>query len=184
MYELFILGELLDQPMYGYLLQKVIGIAIGPVRRMSWGALYPLVRRLEEEGLITAADGACERSGRPRKIYSITEAGRERFHQLMLEPAPYDMDYADLFNIKLVNFDHLTRDEQRTILEHHRGYVRLLREYMQRQRRRVASACGIPEGERPQILRATDHRLCLVAADEAWIEREIGALNDAPEETA
>jgi DNA-binding PadR family transcriptional regulator len=181
MYELFILGELLDQPMYGYLLHQVVGMAIGPVRRMSWGALYPLIRRLETEGLIEAADDTSEQGGRRRKIYSITEAGRQRFHELMLEPSAYDMDYPDLFSIKLANFDQVTCDEQLAILQHHRAYVRLLHDYLQRSRQRVATACGIPDSERPQILRAMDHRARLVAADGEWTEHEIGGLTGPPE---
>ena len=55
MYELFVLGELVHKPMHGYLLQRVVQEAIGPVRQMSWGALYPLLKRLERDGLITRA---------------------------------------------------------------------------------------------------------------------------------
>ena len=76
MYELFILGELMDQPMHGYLLREIINLAIGPLRQMSWGALYPLLRRLEADALIEQSPEPSGSGDRPRKIYRITSAGR------------------------------------------------------------------------------------------------------------
>src|SRR5436309_960361 len=102
MYELFILGELLDMPMHGYMLHQIIQTAIGPMRQMSWGALYPLIRRLEACGLIAADEtDMLERCGRPRKMYRMTESGRQRFFDLMVQRDLYDSDYPDVFSIKL-----------------------------------------------------------------------------------
>src|SRR5262249_32839433 len=52
LYELFVLGRLMSQPFHGYLLRQLLGVAIGPTRQISWGVLYPLIRRLEGGGLI------------------------------------------------------------------------------------------------------------------------------------
>jgi DNA-binding PadR family transcriptional regulator len=177
LYELFILGELMDQPMHGYLLHHVIRTAIGPTREMSWGALYPLIRRLVAEGLIVADEqGDGTGGGRARKIYRITEVGRRRFQQLMRVPGAYDADYADLFTIKLTNFDQIDVDERRAILHHYQAYVGFLHTYLQTHRRYVAAEEAIPATERPYILRALDHRLHLVCADQDWIRGELAAL--------
>ena len=53
-YELFVLGELMVQPLYGYLLHEIVNMILGPFHRLSWGTLYPLIRGLEQEGFITS----------------------------------------------------------------------------------------------------------------------------------
>ncbi|SDU15024.1 PadR family transcriptional regulator [Stappia sp. ES.058] len=54
----------------------------------SFGSIYPALARLESDGLVTVREEA--QSGKPsRKIYSITEAGREAFVEALSEtPAP------------------------------------------------------------------------------------------------
>jgi hypothetical protein len=53
-YELFVLGELIVQPMYGSFLHETASRILGPFRPLSWGIVYPLIRRLEQEGLVTS----------------------------------------------------------------------------------------------------------------------------------
>ena len=48
-YELFVLGELMEQPMYGYLLHEIAGRILGPYSPLSWGIIYPLINKLEPE---------------------------------------------------------------------------------------------------------------------------------------
>jgi len=175
-YELFVLGELMDKPLHGYVLHAVIGKAIGPIRQMSWGALYPLIRRLEQGGLIVREESGGG-GGRERKMYRITDAGRERFYLLMDAADAYDADYPDLFTIKMSNFHHVDRDQRLAILRHYRGYVRFVHDYMQTSRRHVALEPGIPEAERPHIRRALEHRLHVAEADTRWIDAEIERLS-------
>lgn len=175
MYELFVLGELLDKPLHGYVLHQVVETAIGPVRRLSWGALYPLLRRLEREGLIAREVGG-DASGRERKRYRITVAGEARFRALMAAPGTYDTDYPDLFTLKLSNFHHVDRDGRLAILRDYRSYVQFIQDYLLTSRRHGASEPAIPEAERPHILRALDHRLHLARADLAWLDAEIAPL--------
>jgi len=54
----------------------------------SYGAIYPALARLEEEGLVTCSAEA--QAGKPsRKVYSITEAGRLAFIEaLSVLPEP------------------------------------------------------------------------------------------------
>src|SRR3989440_11790751 len=126
MYELFVLGELMDGPHYGYLLRDILGRLLGPFRHISWGVLYPLIRRLEREGLIVpdeksgAAQSESTQGNKQRKQYRITEAGQERFLALILETGNYTADYPELFLIKLNNLDHITREQKLTLLWHYR----------------------------------------------------------------
>lgn len=174
---MFILGELMDQPLHGYLLRDIINLTIGPTRQMSWGGLYPLIRRLEEEGLIEQVEDAEASGARPRKSYRITGAGRSRFLDLMLRPEEYNSDYPDLFNIKLGKFDYLSKEQQLGILERYQGFVQFLKRHLEEGQHYVADHLYIPETERPHVLRAIAHRAHLAAADLGWIEEEIARLN-------
>ena len=181
MYELFILGILIDGPKHGYLLHQIINRAIGPVRQMSWGALYPLLRRLEADGLAApeGVEGGDE-GGRQRKLYRLTEAGRVRFHELMLEDTGYSTDDEDLFTMKLCNFAHISRAAQLTILQRYREFLlfqaRDLRSNQERHiRDRASCNPAMNEARRGSILTAIDHRMHVLQADLDWVQREIAA---------
>lgn len=62
----------LDEPGYGYELQQRLA---GRGMEIEQGTLYPLLRRLEEQGLL-AEEWKVEDS-RPRKYYQLTDAGRQ-----------------------------------------------------------------------------------------------------------
>jgi DNA-binding PadR family transcriptional regulator len=180
LYELFILGRLMSQPFHGYLLRRLLSVAIGPARQISWGVLYPLMRRLEDDGLIAsvASGDAAEEGERQRRVYQITDVGKARFHELMRNLGEYTADYADIFSIKLSSFAYIAREEQLDILRHYRGYVRYVQQFVQATRQRVATLPAIRDFERVHYLRMLDHKLLLLAADLEWVEREI-ALADA-----
>lgn len=55
MLELAILGEF-STPQHGYELRKRLSTTLGPLRRLSFGSLYPALHRLLEQGLIQAVD--------------------------------------------------------------------------------------------------------------------------------
>ena len=67
----------LKQPMYGYSLVSVLSGGGVPVETNT---LYPLLRRLEKQGLL---ESSWEISGpKPRKYYQITEMGKEVYLEL------------------------------------------------------------------------------------------------------
>jgi len=52
----------------------------------SAGSIYPLVRRLEEKGLLRSVAGT--RGRRPHRAYAITTAGRKELRQWISPPLP------------------------------------------------------------------------------------------------
>ncbi len=72
------LGFLVDQPMHGYALKRALSPALPRDRRVNDGVLYPMLKRMEAEGLI---NGRVERrAGAPdRRVFHPTEAGRRAF---------------------------------------------------------------------------------------------------------
>ena len=81
--DLMILSVLGDGPKYGYLIQKEIRTASGDRVPLPAGTLYPILHRLEEEELVKAEWN--DESGRNRKWYRITPAGRNRLKQRVSE---------------------------------------------------------------------------------------------------
>ncbi len=64
---------------YGYRLVRDVSELI----RISESTLYPILRRLEAGGLVTAR--SAEHNGRLRKYYRITEAGEQRIRAFLDE---------------------------------------------------------------------------------------------------
>ncbi|MDF1490110.1 PadR family transcriptional regulator [Tessaracoccus caeni] len=69
-----VLGVLARGEDYGYSILRRIKDASGGSLDWSEGMVYPLLHRLERQGLIEARWGTSE-SGRRRKYYAITDAG-------------------------------------------------------------------------------------------------------------
>lgn len=82
--ELLILTELERAPLHGYQIVLEIEERSGGYFQFSHGTLYPILHRLEKEGLIAGRWSDPER-GRPRKEYALTEAGRTHRAGLVAE---------------------------------------------------------------------------------------------------
>jgi len=60
MLELAILGLLKERSMHGYQLSKRLTDSLGGFWRVSYGSLYPTLRRLERDGAVERVDGELE----------------------------------------------------------------------------------------------------------------------------
>ncbi len=97
MIDLAILGLLRKQPRHGYELKARL-LELG-FSRVSFGTLYPALRRLEKRGFIAAM----RQSGR-RKAYRLTDSGREEFARI-LDSSDDEEDRR--FNMRLAFFQYL-----------------------------------------------------------------------------
>jgi DNA-binding PadR family transcriptional regulator len=81
-----VLGFLMDAEMTGYDLKRRFQESVGFFYRVSDGSLYPALKKLARDKLVTMRT---ERNGkRARKVYAITPLGRERFRKMLAEPSP------------------------------------------------------------------------------------------------
>ena len=120
MYEFIILAQLMNGPAHGYLIAKIINDMIGPFARLSYGRLYPLLAKLEENGLITAQiDTSSGKQGdRHLRIYAITDAGRMRFQILMDDTGLNLGDYQYIFAYKVTAFIHISVPDRLRLIDH------------------------------------------------------------------
>lgn len=173
MYELFILGELSDMPMHGYLLHSILTQVVGPLRPVSWGSLYPILKRLEDERSIEQLSTETPHAGRPKKVYGITPLGRERFLKLMDKPLEHNVDAEDIFRIKLSKFHLIESSLQQEILLQQKSFVELILGGMELAEQRVRHEPCISDGERPYIFKAIEYESRSYEARLAWIEQQI-----------
>ena len=80
MLRMLILSELSLGPGYGYGMAKAIGSKSGGDLAVRPESLYPVLHRMENEGLVTAR-WEQSGSGRPRKFYSMTPKGTRRWQR-------------------------------------------------------------------------------------------------------
>jgi PadR family transcriptional regulator PadR len=72
-----VLAILSEGESYGYAIIKRVGELSGGELQWTDGMLYPLLHRLERNGLVEAVWGKSE-TGRRRKYYRLTGAGKEQ----------------------------------------------------------------------------------------------------------
>ena len=75
--EMLVLEIICRKPAYGYELMTKLKNDSGDLFSLKEGTLYPILYRLEDDGLITAAWSTGEGKTAPKKIYTATEKGQE-----------------------------------------------------------------------------------------------------------
>jgi DNA-binding PadR family transcriptional regulator len=139
--DLAILGLLLQAPMHGYELRKQLTTKLGAIRAaISYGSLYPTLRRLQTAGWIAEAGEAsapAEEGFRPeipaltsrrgRVVYKITAEGKERFQELLAQAGPETYEDPG-FGVHFAFFARTDRATRLRILEGRRRKVEERRE--------------------------------------------------------
>ena len=77
---LLILTVLSEEPMYGYQISQELAERSGGYFDMKEGLLYPLLHRMQHEGLLSS-DWQEASGTRRRKYYAITTAGQEALQE-------------------------------------------------------------------------------------------------------
>jgi DNA-binding PadR family transcriptional regulator len=187
MIDLAILGLLDEQDLHGYELKKQLAELVGARSGVSFGSLYPALARLEKAGAVKAVEahtadatipmtGALSgeiaafraRIGRPakgrrtKKVYGITEVGRRRLAELLVDGTADDRTFA-----VQVAFCHSLLPEQRLALFERRRTV-----LEQRLADRSRVSAGRTDTYRSSL---REHDTRTITHDLAWIDELIGA---------
>lgn len=124
MYELMILSILVRWSTHGYRIARIINDMIGPYAKMSNGRLYPLLSQLEAQGMIVAvqAIGRDAKGRRNQQSYQITDDGRVRFHELMMDTTSNPGEYRQIFLQKVPTLRYLKPAERLYLIDHYINY--------------------------------------------------------------
>lgn len=176
------LSLLMRQPAHGYLIAKVLNNIIGPIARASNGRIYPLLAKLEEAGLIVASDE--EQDGRQVRTYRITEGGRSRFHELMMDTTSSPREYQELFSFKVSVFPFLAPEERVFLVDHYihycRAHVMHLRSGAQELQGEQSQQQADPAGV-DALLGVMQHRISQWELEVAWainLRQIVGQMNN------
>ncbi len=122
MLELAILGLLKERSMHGYQLSKRLTDTLGGFWRVSYGSLYPSLKRLEREGAVERVFDQQD-VGRRKNVYRITETGEELFRRLLEEVGADSSTEENRFRVRLAFFKYLAPDARIRLLERRRAFL-------------------------------------------------------------
>ncbi len=135
MLDMAILGLLEERDLHGYEIRRLLRDHLGLLANVSFGSIYPALTRLEKSGAVVATDGGSAsdprttaaapptgslsgelavlrarrspgtRSRRGKKVYRITDAGRQLFAELLADGGA--ADDARSFSLRLAFARHL-----------------------------------------------------------------------------
>ncbi len=196
MLELAILGLLKDQELHGYELKKRLADMLGFASGVSFGSLYPALRRLEQAGAVKAveasaagpapipmtgslggelavfrarvASGRSGRGGRGKKVYGITDRGEALFEELLAAESQ-SSDDERVFNLRLAFARYLPPDARLGMLERRRAQ---LLERLAHVRARLRAAREPADGYTRSLM---EHDRESAEHDLSWIERLIAS---------
>lgn len=97
-----LLGLLRQQPMHGYELHQMLSTAegLGLIWHLKQSQLYALLERLEERGYLSSTLEPQE-ARPPRKVFTLTEMGREALLDWIQSPVSRGRDFRQEFLAKL-----------------------------------------------------------------------------------
>jgi len=122
MLELAILGLLKERSMHGYQLSKRLTETLGGLWRVSYGSLYPSLRRLERDGSVEKVFDELE-VGRRKNVYRITEKGEKLFFELLQEAGHETSSEDNRFRVRLAFFRYLAPETRIRLLERRRAFL-------------------------------------------------------------
>jgi len=177
--ELAVLGLLKERSMHGYQLKKHLADTLGSFWQVSYGSLYPALRRLQREGAVEMIFPR-EEVGRRKNVYRVTEKGEALFKEL-LERAGQDASEDSGFSVRLTFFKYLKPETRIRLLERRRAYldgrVSDIKQSMAAYRERI-------DGYTLQLM---NHQLAATETDIRWLDDLIAAEQRqaaAPDEEA
>jgi DNA-binding PadR family transcriptional regulator len=144
--DLAVLGLLKEGPMHGYELSKRLRFTLGPLYTVSYGSLYPCLKRLGTTGMVQERPGETKKPKarlttkakpkakaprgskatadlsirRARKVYEITPAGETYFFEQLELGAVYD---TDRFQARFAFFRYLPKEMRIRLLEHRKAFL-------------------------------------------------------------
>jgi DNA-binding PadR family transcriptional regulator len=167
MLELAILGLLKEQAMHGYQLRKRLADTLGSFWQVSYGSLYPALKRLQREGAVEMIFPK-DQVGRRKNVYRITEKGEALFAEL-LDGAGQQASDDSGFPVRFAFFQYLKPETRIRLLERRRlfleGRFSHLKESVQR----------LKEGIDSYTLSLMNHELSTTETDIRWLDDLIQA---------
>ncbi len=198
MLDMAILGLLEERDLHGYEIRKLLREHLGLLANVSFGSIYPALTRLEKAEAVVATESAAapagpshvpapptgslsgelavlrarrhspSRSRRAKKVYRITDAGRQLFAQLLAEGG--SVDDARSFGLRLAFARHLAPQARLALLERRRALLV----------QRLAEAQSTNPDLDVYARSVVQHTADGVAQDISWLDQLIATERSTP----
>lgn len=159
MLDFAVLGLLMERPRHGYELRRALG-ELG-FWRVSFGSLYPALRRLEKRGAIQTT-----RTSARRRTYEVTTEGRRVFDSL-IQSNPDAAETDRGFQIRLAFLGHLPPQRRIQIMDNRR---RELSTQLKTAREILITARSTDKNEDRYRIALMEHSMHSTEADVAWLD--------------
>ena len=106
--------------MHGYELRKQLSSKLGLFWSVSFGSLYPTLKKLERRGVVEKS--MADPTSRRKQVYSITAAGEREFLELLAEGATSAWE-EEKFPLRLAFFRYLGPEARLRLLERRKAYL-------------------------------------------------------------
>jgi DNA-binding PadR family transcriptional regulator len=167
-----ILGLLTQQSMSGYDIKHSLKSLSWLIDSPSFGSIYPTLRALREDGLVTVE--VAPRQGKPpRKIYTITEAGRLALREWMDQPVAPGASLKT-FVMRLILANNFSHTGLISHLQQRRSHVAVYHVTL----KQIGEALDgtIDSGQRL----AFSYGLALATTELAWLDSTLEQLSQQP----
>ena len=169
----FILGLVNRQPMSGYDIKRFLKSLSWLIDSPSFGSLYPALHALLENGLVTV-EVVSRQDKPPRKIYSITEAGRQILQEWLGQPIGSGVSLK-AFLMRLVLASNLSQAGLVAYLEQRRTQVSA--HQLDLEQTAGVMDEGMDLGERL----ALEYGLAVAAAELDWLDSTLAQQSQQPQ---
>lgn len=152
--------------MSGYELKKQLSVKLGAFWRVSFGSLYPCLKRLRADGALEVEENHF--TSRKKHVYRLTERGEQLFLELLESADVHDLEQ-DRFSMRLAFFRYLRPETRLDQLERRRGYLQERLGHLRASLRTVRDRLDA------YTLELMDHGLDSHEREIAWLDRLIAA---------
>ena len=119
--EFAILSLIAEQPRHGYEIEQIIEArGMRAWTEIGFSSIYYLLKKLEKEGLIQVKMERPPGQGPTRKVYSITQLGRQAQREATLHALSTPTQSYPPLQLGLANFPSVSRTEAIRALQDHR----------------------------------------------------------------
>ncbi len=170
--KLAILGLLKEKPMHGYELKKKLSYLLGSFWTVSYGSLYPALKKMEKAKEIECAYSIKEKT-RNRNVYRITPKGEREFIRLLSDVRPDSaLSDTEKFDVRMAFFQYLDPETRLMVLEKRQ---KILQEQIAKFKK-YKSLNKSQDRYQKGLLR---HKLEQIKSDMKWLERLIAQEKEA-----
>ena len=125
MIEYLIIGMVLNKALTGYDIKKEIELGIGNFYKVSYGSLYPTLKKLTEKGYLTLTEQT--QVERLKKFYTATDSGRAVFMTWLTSPVDISAG-TDAMLSRIFFFGELPREIRNQKLDEYEREIKKLKD--------------------------------------------------------